>query len=386
MGLYRRFNRNVLIIIITSLGVTALLNIVVDPLGIWNTPVYAGFNLSKPDKENHIRIFKAYDIKRFRPKVIFLGTSIAYEDGLDPLYYQTITKEPAYNLALPGANMYELKRYFQHALYYQPELKQVIIGLDFFTFNEYKPNQPDFSEEVLEKNAALNQELLNTVFSWQAVKASVKTIYLNYKQPDFQYFYSNGQMTEVAIKRLIGDRSQKDIFKGSIEGYLTYPDVYGTFRISRNRLNDLKAVVAICRELGIDIKLFISPSHASQYEAIRVAGLWEEFEEWKRELSKIAPVWDFSGYNNITVEPINYRMRNYLDSAHYRKRVGNLVLNRLLRYREGSIPKDFGILITPANVDTHLAGIRLSRESWAKDNLQVVKLVQDIKQGIDKRN
>lgn len=126
------------------------------------------------------------------------------------------------------------------------------------------------------------------------------------------------------------------------------------------------------------MKIFISPSHAAQMEAIRIVGLWQEFEQWKRELSKMAPVWDFSGYNSITSEPVSNGMKNYLDSSHYRKNVGDLVINCLFSYQEEKVPADFGTLITPANVEAHLTKIRADREVWAEKNLHIVNLVQDL--------
>ncbi|GFZ91240.1 hypothetical protein [Okeania sp. KiyG1] len=76
----------------------------------------------------------------------------------------------------------------------------------------------------------------------------------------------------------------------------------------------------MCQENNIKLILFISPSHATQWEAIRATGEWSTFEEWKREVVKITPVFDFSGYNTITTEPIHNDMENYRDNSHYTKK------------------------------------------------------------------
>lgn len=71
-------------------------------------------------------------------------------------------------------------------------------------------------------------------------------------------------------------------------------------------------------------------------------------------------------------------MENYADSSHYAKPVGDLVLNRILGYQENKVPADFGILITPENIESHLAKIRADREEWVKNNPNELKLVQDL--------
>ncbi|NEN96582.1 MAG: hypothetical protein F6K50_13885, partial [Moorea sp. SIO3I7] len=151
-------------------------------------------------------------------------------------------------------------------------------------------------------------------------------------------------------------------------------------RLSASFLNDLQDIVDTCKEKGIELKVFISPSHATQWESLRVTRLWPVFEEWKRRLVEITPVWDFSGYNSITTEAISEEMKNYWDSSHYREEVGDLILNRLFSYQAHTVPEDFGVLITPDNVESHLGKVRNERESWAETNGDLVKLVEDLNQ------
>ncbi|MGK7936871.1 MAG: hypothetical protein AB4206_13905 [Xenococcaceae cyanobacterium] len=52
-------------------------------------------------------------------------------------------------------------------------------------------------------------------------------------------------------------------------------------------MENLQAIIDKCEQHNIEVKVFISPSHATQYEAINVAGLWSTFEQWKREVINI---------------------------------------------------------------------------------------------------
>ncbi|MEB3342006.1 hypothetical protein [Okeania sp.] len=145
----------------------------------------------------------------------------------------------------------------------------------------------------------------------------------------------------------------------------------------------MKKIVDFCKQKQIKLIVFISPSHATQWEIIKNAGHWSSFEEWKREVVKITPVFDFSGYNTITTEPIHNNMENYTENSHYTPKVGNLILNRILSYKEEELPEDFVILINSKNLESHLEKIRQDREVWVKNNPDEVNLVIEIKQKYD---
>jgi hypothetical protein len=271
--------------------------------------------------------------------------------------------------------MYEVRRYFEHALTNQPNLQNVIVGLDFFMFNAFAETQPAFRENRLEKQGIDLKDLLDVSLSLNAIKASKTTVVFNRNiSNSFSPYDSNGLRSE---NYYLQDNTKPvlDNFKNSLKGFLGGP--YNKYQLSNEQLNNLRTIIKTCSQRGIDLKIFISPFHAAQLEVIRVTGLWQEFEQWERELTEMAPVWDFSGYNSITSKSIS-DTKSYWDSSHYRKKVGDLVLNRLFRYQEATVPADFGTLITPANVEAHLAKIRSDREVWAKNNPNIVKLVQDL--------
>jgi hypothetical protein len=53
-------------------------------------------------------------------------------------------------------------------------------------------------------------------------------------------------------------------------------------------------------------------------------------------------------------------MKWYWESSHYRKELGDLVLDRVLGYRATGrvVPEDFGILLTRESLAQHLSDIR----------------------------
>jgi len=143
----------------------------------------------------------------------------------------------------------------------------------------------------------------------------------------------------------------------------------------------VRALFAFAHAQNIGLTLVIAPSHARQLETIAGAGLWSEFEAWKRMLVSIdaeeartagrpaLAIWDFSGYNEVTTEPFpalddRRAMRWYYDSSHATPAAGNRVLDRL----SGKEDPSFGVMLTAANIESHLAETRAARARWRESN------------------
>ncbi|HBE21270.1 MAG TPA: hypothetical protein DEG17_05110 [Cyanobacteria bacterium UBA11149] len=375
---YRRFNWWLIAAaLIPTVGV-GLFNIIIDPYDVFDTPNFLGVNHSKPDKDNTDRLFKALDIIRIKPITIFIGSSRT-KQGLDPTHPALASHQPAYNLALNGPNTYEIRRYLEHAIANQPNLKEVIFGVDFFMFNSSLKNQPSFSENRLEKRHLTIEDVITSTFSWDAYSKSVEAIKASLKEPNKNDDYGkNGFMPNRNLEN--GENEWR--FKSGITLYFS---LHSDYQFSNQYLSDFKKIVELCQKHGITLKVFISPSHAIDLEAIRATGRWEVFEQWQREIVKITPVLDFSGYNSITTEPISNYMKNYVDNSHYSQAIGNLVLNRILNYQQETVPQDFGIFLTPDNIESHIERLRNDREVWAKNNPNKLKFVEELKREYDRK-
>ena len=124
---YRRFNWIFLLSAFIPIVGVGVFNIVVDPYDVFNTPNFLGINHSKPRKGYNDRLYKATDIIRIKPVTVLMGSSRT-QQALDTNYLALENHQPAYNLGLNGINIYELRRYLQHAIANQKDLDLVIIG------------------------------------------------------------------------------------------------------------------------------------------------------------------------------------------------------------------------------------------------------------------
>ncbi len=377
---YSRYNWIFLLSVFLPVVTVGVFNIIVDPYDVFNTPNFLGINHSKPRKDNSDRLFRATDVIRIKPITVFMGSS-KVRGALDPRHPALENNQPTYNLGLNAVNAYELQRYLEHTIANQKELDLVIIGLDLFMFNSFTTQDSrGFSEQRLEKRYISLKDLIDLTLSLDVLFASKETIINSKKTPidiDNIGYGDNGFMPKLDL-----DKSE---IPSRFDKYIkAYYKIYATqHQLSNQLLDELKKIVNLCQQNQIKLILFISPSHATQWETIRISGEWSTFEEWKRKVVKIMPVFDFSGYNSITTEPIHKDMENYTTNPYYTPKVGNLVLNRILSYQEEKVPDDFGILINPENIESHLEKIRQDREVWAKNNPDEVKLVEEIKQKYD---
>ncbi|MGF1481785.1 MAG: hypothetical protein ACFB4I_20270 [Cyanophyceae cyanobacterium] len=369
---YASYNCFLILIAAIPVAIVAFLNWTIDPLDIFKTPNYWQLNHEKPRKDNNDRLFKAVDVIRLQPEII-IGGSSRTKQGINPDYLP-IGSEKAYNLAIDGPNFYEISRYIEHAIHNQPDLKQIILGLDFFMFNKNLQNQPTFENSRLEKKQMSVEDLVNSLFSIDVLNYSLETIKASRNSPKTieEEYGDNGFMPN----RNFDNGETVWRFEQSIKLYFK---LHSNYQFSQSYWNDFKQIVQLCQENDIDLKVFISPAHATQWESIDATGKWSIFEQWKREIVQLTPVWDFSGYHSISTEKITERMKYYADNSHYGEQVGNLIINRIFNHNLESVPADFGILVTSQNIESHLANIRRQKETWRTNNPEEMRLVEQLR-------
>ena len=154
----------------------------------------------------------------------------------------------------------------------------------------------------------------------------------------------------------------------------------------RSSLREFREIVTLCKRNGIDLFLFISPTHASQTEVIRALGLWPVFEQWKRDLVGILDdeyenlkyrLWDFSGYNSITSKNVpTGRMREYKDSSHYYPVVGDMVLSKIMGGSQEGEVTDFGMRLNSRSIEKVLDRIRKQQYAYHESHIENVKAIK----------
>src|SRR6185503_10786610 len=120
------------------------------------------------------------------------------------------------------------------------------------------------------------------LFSSNTFLQSLRTIYDNRRNLPPVYDRNGG---DPHFERLSAPDYRRMFISVLRDQFLIDPQTYGGFRFSEDRLQALRRIARNCAERGITLRLFITPVHARQLEALRAIGLFGEFERWKRYLA-----------------------------------------------------------------------------------------------------
>ena len=385
-------------------GLIAVFNGVIDPFGLFVAPTLEGVNAAKPRIQGYIRMVKAHQLVRVRPRGLILGSSRA-ENGLDPDHPGWLPEHrPVYNAALPSARIYEAYHYLRHAQA-QNRLRQVVLGVDEFMFDDHFPYEPGFALDRLDPqprrwpNPARIKDYLTALWSYDALSASIDT-WLHQGRPAPAYLANGSQDSRRRRELVLSKGGHHAAFEAAITASLQSRD--GLAKVSYGgrdggegeALKWFDALVRFCGEERIDLYVFISPVHAQWLEALWKLGKWEAYERWKRDLVRIveaqaarAPatarleLWDFSGFTAITQETVPpagdsaTEMRWYWEASHYKRATGKLVLDRMLGSKASADLPEFGVRLTSANLRSHLSGIRQQLARYEREQPGAVEFV-----------
>lgn len=360
-------------------GAMAALNYAADPYGVWHYGQPGDWTKSRPRIRDVERLHQAHAVRDAQADALLLGNSRVIT-GLDPRH--PALPAGTYNLGLSACDIYECQRYLQHAVHlHKPKL--VLFAIDKGMFDAEGKPAVDFSEARLSVDAAMHPQphwrradFSDTIFSLTAVGDSLRTLTARGGAP---VIYARGMRDEVLMKPYLKTANilvENEHWKTAARKF-ALTDGTG----ANAQFTALRAVLRLCAAEGIDLILFTNPVHAELLEIEYGDG--KDFAAWLRQVTAIiveetaagggkVPFWNFYGYNAITTEPFPDRnqpvskMENYWEISHYRKAVGNLVLDRVLGRsapRLEAVP-EFGTLVSAQTVEADLQRLARERAGW----------------------
>lgn len=373
------------------------LNAFIDPFDVFGAPAFDGVNAVKHGIRSHTRTAKAYAVRRAAPRTVILGSSRA-ESAFYPSH-PGFRARPVYNLAFSAAGIYEMLRYFQHAVAVAP-VEEAVVTVDFFMFDAARASPSwDFAEQRLAvardgmPQATPWRDLASLLLSADAIKESWWSLR---HQRDRRSTYGRDGLRDEQydIPEILNEYGgHRKTFRHNEQGFICRFAEAGpgfAFRDESRRLDTLDLV----RELAdyaaarrVRLILLVPPVHARHLEVIRQSGLWGEFEEWKRRLAALATArgvafWDFSQANSVTTEAVppagdaTSVMRWFRESSHARGNAGAYALNRV--YGVGEQIADFGRRLDGADAEAALAADRQALAAWRDRFPQDVAEIADL--------
>ena len=342
------------IFLIALLCFTSLINLLVDPYGIFNLIEITGLNRNKTRKFSTPTAWAkttANILSQNKYDTIFFGSSRVHL-GLNPKFIKNICS--AYNMAFSSADYRDFK-IFKSLLDTSKSIKNIVWGIDFGC---------DWSRKLINYPTNLAQKLnLPNLLSEMILRDSMITIFhnvCNIKQK--RNFYPNGflKLSDQAIlvphqKKLCEITDHLKKYKRIIDG---------------KEIKFIKLLIDTCNKKKINLYIFISPVHSDMFDILMGYEKGDPYKSWVRQLTctvnnmnsescnreNKVELWDFSGYNSITKDSsVETNMRWYYEASHYRESVGNMILEKMLipNTNRSERPDDFGKKLTPNNIQQH---------------------------------
>jgi hypothetical protein len=378
------------------LGLIAAFNWAIDPYQLHDTAEHNGLNTKKTEIFFQLGMTKAYQFYNSDASSLILGSSRAGR-AIDP-NHPLLSGQHFYNFATPGTLPRQDYLKLRAAIATR-KINRVIYCVDFFTFNDFYTLPASYNEEF-SKRMSLNDSAWRSpafvqqaivdyganFWSYHTLRDSILTIRNQEDAESGRLQYTVLDDDGLWELVLASNRQLLNAFGSMERSYLRetwFPPYSHRFSLNKNEaapntaFDDFKALLALAHANGIETTIVVLPVHARLLETLAYAGLWENFEYWKRQLvilnEEVArsgghlpfDIWDFNGYyptiteqvsGNIDAGPLTW----FYDSAHPSVNTGN----RILDIVAGKSPADFGGRIDSNNIDSWLRRQRDLRDAY----------------------
>lgn len=356
------------------LVVTATFNRIIDPYGLFWSPVFTGINEKKVYSTNRSQITKELFAEKIDVDIILIGNS-RIEMGFDD-QSSHFSNKTVYNFASPGISLETQVARASYAMETMQRLDTIYISLDFIDFLIYSDKPLSKRPELItsEVNHTLSYYLsLNTTID------SVKTIYnqdvLGNHINKSGTHYPEDYIATIKYEGIMQLYKQKlqQVKRMMSNSQIRLLDESG----QSSKIKLLRDFLKKARIMNIEVKAFINPYQVSYLHVIKDSGKLALFSEWKRKLTTVFleekhPLFDFSIINPETKEKVSYDENHkiptyFWEPAHYTMRLGEKLLDDLNKNGSELI---IGRLLTTANIDDILSETKYelnnNKESWNK--------------------
>ena len=360
--------RRVVPLILLPFAALALLNLLVDPYGIYHLLPWA--SATKYKSPLGTPIAKAESLRRPGWDVILLGNS-----PVDVALAPTI---PAwdnlhvFNAGLPGASMSQLLQVTRLALQ-NPDLKQIILCIDMSDFASAHTPPTDYSQSLLNPHLNHFKYYLSNLLGPSATKQSLQSL-LNLLHHQIADHTPDGLATR-GTPRL--SRAQWQSYATSLLADLS------KLQLDPNSFTNLDDLLNLTAARHVRVTIVILPTHVLWLECLKAANQWPLFENWNRQLVQRVdshtqkfpdhpvPIITFQQFIRFTQEPLPppgqpSQMIWWRDPVHLTVDLGNLVTDRVTNHfsHKYADAPDFSLHLTPANIDDYLKQLKKDRDAF----------------------
>ena len=329
----------------------------VDPYGVSPLHIPVGaINAFKPRRVDIDRIIKPYEVWRYQPRTVILGTSRIHQ-SMDPAALDGTRFAPAYNASIPASSLGLNISHLQQYLELDPNLRIVVAELFLYNFLGQGQDHPpkDFYEYL--------RDSLNLFISADTLWASIQTVGYNLTRtrPAFE-IGSRGNYSQPP------GHNAKPPFDGYAAGIWKYHATRAKgMKLHEPAFDAVRTLIDLCRKHNVELIFVLSPNHAYDDYYIDAIGGWDTVQEWLTRLTaEGATIFSFSQPNAWVHEAVSERMRYWYDPYHFTLEFGRGIQQSLAGVPAGDLPGNFALPLTQANVAAHVESRRGAIREWAQ--------------------
>jgi hypothetical protein len=370
----KHFLLRILLLIFLLGGSVQLFIWVIDPYGV--SPIQidvVGVNHDKPKRVNIDRQIKPFEVWRYRPSTVFMGTSRIHQ-SLVPADLSGTTFAPAYNAAIPASSLAENLSHISQFIETNENLETIVLGL--FIYNFLRPQIFDQGQErgyleMLEQVVPLN---LSTSALWD----SLVTLRFNLRGKLIgTHIHRDGYDVRAIGYPWASDFDRQMYVNSIMQAHLSIPDMI----VQPTAIEAMERIAELCREKDVRLILVIAPTYPWDDYRLYSLGYWPLLQEWYRLMAEYPDVFDFAKFNEYTVEEAGTDMQYWYDPLHFSKNMGKLMLQAMgtgIGVGEvvgvDQMGPDFYSMLNVDNVDRVLAEKLQGLNKWASENPEFVEL------------
>lgn len=242
-----------------------------------------------------------------------------------------------YSTSMPYEQLHDLELLIKSGM----QVKEILLALDYTSFLETKVIdegdllRKSYPENFRQRLRFYKDYLLNNP-DWAFIRSNLKKNPMNWNS-----MYANGMVpyVEPAMSEAQAiEHIQRQDFDKTSSMFQEKPPL-------RHNMEIIKSFVQYAKDKNISLRIMLHPLHHHTYLSVNL----EAYYEAMRQLAQISPYYDFSGLHHVALDN-----QNFGETSHYYRRIGDLVLSILYASEKAKTPVDFGVLITPQNVEQRI--------------------------------
>jgi len=337
---FKKWSNYILLFTLLFFILVAIFNFIINPYSIFNHNILSKFFIYKNNIVSS-RMLVFYNATKEDPNNIMIGSSRIGIFSKSEI--EKYLPGKSFNMAMPGSNIEEQVQYLKYMIK-NHHIKNIIWGLDFYSFNPDLQNDPDFSYNRLNSSLLFRNDLKVSLFSLQTTKNSIKTLLDNLNKPSNMKIITESdkenmkQQQNKAILKFTKDQiSQKtdDLIKLYTKKYFASKKFKNPHSIDTN-IYKIKEIITLCKNSNIHLYIYTSPVQEKFLNLYNNLGLNSTFAYWKVELSKITPYTDFCHYSSVTKN-----IMNFMDGSHIMPNYGKYIFAEIFNNKNVKQQKDF---------------------------------------------